>query len=266
MWFVNQLKENMKKNDQLVYWYNGKFSTLEDDKVVFLNIQGYLNKLNTRINKKIRNRNLCAYFSGVFCLAMLSLLATLLLTNVIDWGTMGLYYFTLVIAGMVLVWLLLYYALGFIFFPKEKIDMHFKDLKRQDALIRYASSNYSSYINTYTKYAGTNCLVSLDKNGKNVTPLTFKLIKPNNNIVNAIFNYRISLNVPYFYLSLRKDKFIFLPGICIYMNNRKAICMLNDDLSVSMKDNNYTLAYHDEILLRFSNLGDFNVNFFNFKY
>lgn len=222
-----------------------------------------LNEIKNKIIKKDSSRKLCSLIVGILLLITAVVLFFLLLFDYINIGDAKWFNFTFLCAALVALWIILYYLLGFIFYSRLIINIHFKS-KKSNSCITFASSNYCKYINLYSSYIKNTSLYK-DKVSKNnlvlfglKTPSTFK---------NIIFNGSIFSNIPYYYLTIKNQKYMFFPGFVIIVDKKNSMIIENNDFNVKKEGNTYNLYNKDILLNSFIDKNDeFNINFFYFKY
>ena len=91
-------------------------------------------------------------------------------------------------------------------------------------------------------------------------------IKNVSKIKNIIFNGSIKCNVPYYYLSYKNQKFLFLPGFIIHVNGKDSKVIQIKDFKVVENNNYYEIYNCDTLLVSFKCEGEFDKNFFYFKF
>ena len=126
----------------------------------------------------------------------------------------------------------------------------------------YASSNYAKYFDKYSKYL-KNTSIYIDENKKKL--VLFGIKKPVG-YSSFIFNGSISCNIPYFYLTINTQKFLFLPGFVVLVDKNNSDIIANSEFKVVYKEKTYHLYKNDTLINSFYSDSEFDINFFNFKY
>ena len=189
-----------------------------------------------------------------------------MITNVVFLGNSQWFTFTFICAGLVLVWIVLYFILGLFFYRKLTINFHFKNSKitNPNSCVTFASSNYYKFVNNYSKYV-TNTSFVENSDSKKKKLVLFGLKKPVG-YSSFIFNGNASTNIPYFYLTIKNQKFLFLPGFVILVCGKKSDVIANNEFHVKQQEKTYHLYKNDTLITSFIDNSDFNINFFYFKY
>ena len=109
--------------------------------------------IEKEVAKKDYNRKMFSMLIGVSLAFIALLIAFLMLIEVITLGTGQWFNYTYLVTGLFLLWVILYYFLGLIFYPSVKINFHFKSHKANNinSCVTFASSNYSKFIDKYTE-------------------------------------------------------------------------------------------------------------------
>lgn len=255
----------MNKYD-IVYVNNNTLAHFDDETLKIYSKEEktkLLKEINNKIIKKDSNRKLSSLIVGILLLITAITLFFLLLFDYINIGDAKWFNFTFLCAALVALWIILYYLLGFIFYSRLTINIHFKS-KKSSLCMTYASSNYCKYVNLYSTYIKNTTLYK-DKVHKNnlvlfglKTPSTFK---------NIIFNGSIHSNIPYYYLTIKSQKYMFFPGFVIIVDKKNSLIVKSNDFKVKKENNTYYLYNKDILLNSFIDKNDdFNINFFYFKY
>ena len=189
-----------------------------------------------------------------------------MLCKVITLGTGQWFNYTYLLTGLFVLWVLLYYVCGLFFYKSLKINFHFKSHKANNinSCVTFASSNYGKFVDNYSSYLKMTNFVIKKKSKKKDILLPFGIKAPK--IKNIIFNGSIKANVPYFYLSYINQKFLFLPGFIIHVNGKNSKVIEINDFKATEVDNYYSLYNKDTLLVSFKCEGEFNKNFFYFKF
>ena len=223
--------------------------------------------IEKEVAKKDYNRKMFSMLIGVSLAFIALLIAFLMLIEVITLGTGQWFNYTYLVTGLFLLWVILYYFLGLIFYPSVKINFHFKSHKANNinSCVTFASSNYSKFIDKYSSYLRMTNFVIKGKNKKKDILLPFG-IKNVSKIKNIIFNGSIKCNVPYYYLSYKNQNFLFLPGFIIHVNGKDSKVIQIKDFKVVENNNYYEIYNCDTLLVSFKCEGEFDKNFFYFKF
>ena len=223
-----------------------------------------LDNIKNEVKTKDKNRKLSSLIIGLTLLVATIILAILMITKVIYLGDSQWFNFTIIIAGEVLLWIILYFLLGLIFYKKIAINFHFKSSKLANinSCVMYASSNYAKYFDKYSKYL-KNTSFYIDENKKKL--VLFGIKKPVG-YSSFIFNGSISCNIPYFYLTINTQKFLFLPGFVVLVDKNNSDVIANSEFKVIYKEKTYHLYKNDTLINSFYSDSEFDINFFNFKY
>ena len=125
--------------------------------------------IEKEVAKKDYNRKMFSMLIGVSLAFIALLIAFLMLIEVITLGTGQWFNYTYLVTGLFLLWVILYYVLGLIFYPSIKINFHFKSHKANNinSCVTFASSNYSKFIDKYSSYLRMTNFVIKGKNKKN---------------------------------------------------------------------------------------------------
>ena len=81
-----------------------------------------------------------------------------------------------------------------------------------------------------------------------------------------IFNGKIKSNIPYYYMSYKDVRYLFLPGMVIIVNKNESKVLPTNEISIKKDGLEYHLLYQNNDLLSFKSNIDFDINFFYFKY
>lgn len=250
-------------NNNLIGYYN------EDKYIPYSKEQK--EKLFLSLEKKIIksdvNRKKISLVIGLIMLFSALTIAFLMVFKVIKLGESQIFNYTILIAFLVFLWIVLYYLLGFIFYKKIVINYSFKSKKvnNYNSSVMYASSNYYKFVNQYSDYLQkTNFVINKEKKKQNVL-VPFCMYKPSF-FKNIIFNGKICSNVPYFYLSFDNKRLLFLPAMIILVDGKHSKVLDVDCLKVEEKNKTYLLYLQDKLVISFNVEGIFNKNFFYFKY
>lgn len=225
-----------------------------------------LNKIEKLVIKKDVTRKLTSLIVGLLMLLSAIILAILLMFNIVSIGDAKWFNYTFICAALILLWIVLYYLLGFIFYSKLTLNIHFKNKKltHPNSCVTYASSNYAKYVNLYSEYIKNTAFV-VNNNKKKKDLVLFGLKQPSW-FKNLIFNGSINSNIPYYYLTIKNEKFLFFPGFIIIINGKNSKVIESNEFKVNKSNKIYSLYHNDKLLTSFIDNGEFNVNFFNFKY
>ena len=223
-----------------------------------------LNNFKKEVINKDKARKLSSLIIGLTLFACLLTLAVLMILNVVNLGDSQWFNFTFILALLVVVWIILYYLVGLIFYRKITINFHFKSskLNNPNSCVMYASSNYAKYFDKYSKYL-KNTSFYADETKKKL--VLFGMKKPVG-YSSFIFNGSISTNIPYFYLTINNLKFLFLPGLVVIVNKDKSDVIPSCNFKTIYKEKTYHLYKNDTLIASFYSESEFDLNFFNFKY
>lgn len=222
-------------------------------------------KIKNEIISKDFKRKLCSAISGISVLLITIILSLLMIFKVISLGESQWFIYIFLIALMVFIWLVIYYLLGFIFYKALKIDIYFKSSKttNPNSCVTYASSNYSKWVNMLSEDANNFSLYKENKKKNDYVGFGLKMPSWKKN---PLFNGHILCNIPYFYITYKGIKLLFLPGMIIYINGKNSDVFATEELSFKHENNQYFLYKKDQLLLDFQVTGTFNINFFYFHY
>lgn len=253
---------------EYVYYNSYLLGKIDDNKCISFTKeekQKWVNDLQNLFIKKDVLRKTFSLIIGIVMLFLAVILAILMIFKVVTLGSSQWFNYTFVLAGLVLVWVILYYIFGLLFYRSIKLNVYFKNPKsnQKDSCVYYASSNYFKFIQQYQQYIGKSEFYINKKNKKVLLPFCLRIPKT---MTNFIFNGHIKSNVPYFYLLNKNQKFIFLPGLVIIINGKNSKVFTNDEIKIKVIDKTYQLYHQDELLVEFTCYGTFNLNFFYFKY
>ena len=167
-------------NNVIGQFIDGKYVQLTNDKKLEI-----FDNIKDKLETKDRRRKMFSLVIGITLAMCAIILAFLMITKVVSLGSSQWYTYTIIIAGLVLLWVLLYYLFGLVFYSKLEIDIHFKG--SGNFADNYAKSNYAKWVNRYKEYLGLTTFSLKDKKKSVVsfglcTPSTFK---------NIIFNFSI---------------------------------------------------------------------------
>ena len=248
-------------NATLGYFIDGIYKTYSKEEK-----KDVLNQIEKLIIKKDVSRKLTSLVIGLIMLLAALILAILLIFDKVSIGDGKWFNYTFILAGLILLWIVFYYLLGFIFYSKLTINIHFKNKKltHQNSCVTYASSNYYKYVNNYLEYIKNTSFV-VDENKKKKDLVLFGLKQPSV-FKNLIFNGSINSNIPYYYLTIKNKKFLFFPGFIIIIDGKDSKIIETNEFKVVKTNKQYSLSHNDKLITSFLDNGDFNVNFFNFKY
>ncbi len=257
----------MKKNE--IIYANNKILGYIKDGVYQTYSQDEKQQLFLKIKKEIISkdfkRKIFSLIIGLLLLVATIIFSVLMLLNVISLGDFQWMNYIFLIALIVLIWIIFYYLFGLIFYNSIKINFHFKSSKinNPNSCITYASSNYSKWVNLYLK--------DLDQfylyvdNGKKQEPIGFSLRMPSWKN-SPLFNGHLKTNIPYFYFIGKNKKILCLPGMIIYFNGKNSDVFSPEELKCELQNEKYVLSKNTTPLLEFCVNGNFNINFFYFKY
>ena len=254
------------KDIELIYCNNNVLGHFDNDVFVQYS-KDEKNKLFKEIEKQIikkdSNRKLSSLIIGLSMLVVAITLAILMLCKVFTLGESQLFNFTFLIAGLVLAWIVFYYIFGFFFYSKLHISYYFKSKKttNPNSALMYASSNYAKFVQQYSAYLKQTTFMVSDT--KTLVPFGLTNISK---FKNLIFNGKISSNVPYFYLAIKNERILFLPGMIIIINGKKSKVLSIDEFSIKKDNNTFKLFFNNELYVSLDVKEDFNINFFYFKY
>lgn len=255
------------KNYDIVYSNNQTLGYIKDLKHVCYSKDEkaiLFDTLKKELIKKDYNRKLFSLIIGLLSLFIAISFALLMIFNVISLGTMQWFYFTFILVALILFWVLFYYIFGFIFYSKIKMNIYFKNPKLKDSnfCVEYASSFYYKWINKYIESL-SDPLYSISE--KKDTPIAFGLKMPSK-IKNLIFNGHINLNIPYYYFAISSQRILFLPGMIVVVNGKKSDVFSSTLLNFKQNGKEISLYKNEKLLLTFKASGEFDINFFHFKY
>jgi hypothetical protein len=221
-------------------------------------------ELENQIIKKDNNRKLSSLIIGLSMVGVALILLILMLTKVISLGDSQWFTFTFVITGLFILWVLFYYLFGFIFYKKIHLDYYFKSKKTSNpnSALLYASSNYCKWVNQYSTYLNK---ANFTINNKPKELVSFGLTK-HSLIKNLIFNGKISSNIPYYYMSIKNQKILFLPGMVIVVDGKNSMVLEISEFKVIKENKTYLLYGKDKLINKVDIKDEFNINFFYFKY
>jgi len=239
----------------LGYFDNGQYKQYSKEEKEHL-----LDNICQNIKIKDRNRKLCSLLIGVLLLVIALTIMFLMIFNVISLGAGQWFNYTFVLLGLVCLWVLLYFISGFIFYQKEIINFHFKGYG--NAATGYQDTTYAKWIERYRDYLGKVSFTPLD-NPKKI--ITYALCIPSP-YKNLIFNGKIKSNIPYYYMSYKDVRYLFLPGMIIIVNKNESKVLPINEISIKKDGFEYHLIYQNKDLLSFKTNIDFDINFFYFKY
>lgn len=249
-------------NNLIGYYKNDKYLSYskEEKEQLFLAIE-------KRIIKSDLNRKKTSLIVGLCMLLSAIIIAFLMAFKVIRLGESQLFNYTILIAFLVFIWIVLYYLLGFIFYKKIVINYSFKSKKinNYNSSVMYASSNYYKFVVQYSEYLQKTNFVIEKKNKKKNVLVPFCLYQPSL-LKNIIFNGKICSNVPYYYLSFDNKRLLFLPAMIILVDGKNSKVYDIDSLKVEEKNKTYLIYLQDKLVVCFKVEGTFNKNFFYFKY
>ncbi len=260
----------MKKAQNVVYVNNRIFGHF-DERVY----KGYsqdernefFKQLKNEIIQKDTRRKKTSLGVGSILLLVAITIALLMILKVMTLGTGQWFNYTFLLVFLVFLWVLFYYLFGFIFYRKIFMNFYFKSSKSNhpNSCERYASSNYCKWVNQYGNYLSMTNFTKPKGNKKKKEIVSFGLRNPST-FKNLIFNGHLACNVPYFYLSEKGQKILFLPGMVCLIKGKQSDVFANEDLNVKLEKNTYKLYKKDELITKFDCDGEFNINFFYFKY
>ncbi len=263
----------MKINEEIIFYNKDKISVKDNDKFVILEENARTEKfsnLQTQIAKEDKIRRICT--KTIFVLLCIGAIIYGI------WGKPnGDLWFVIFLLSFVGIWAILYLVCGFVFYPKIKINWHFKDIKSplNDKCITYYSSHYRVYIEKYAKFLGNvDFTYTPNANKRKRQMIGFSLVEPKKRAF--IFNGKISSNIPYFAFYMKKGKkLFFFPGFVIYLAGKltKIIPIKDFKVEIDTKTETPTFTYlktsvynKDELIETFYISNNFNTNFFNFKF
>lgn len=222
------------------------------------------NEIEEKVKKADYNRKLSSLIIGLSMLVLGLTLLILMLCKVINLGKSQWFNFTFIIAGLIVLWVLLYYVFGLFFYKKIKLDFFFKSKKTSNpnSALLYASSNYYKWVNNYSTYLKQSNFTLKDKPksiaGFGLTKQSF--------YKNIIFNGKIASNIPYFYISIKNQKILFLPSIVIVVDGKNSMVIEPNDFKVIKENKTYHFYSNDKLINSIDVVSEFNINFFYFKY
>ena len=260
----------MTNSYELVYVNNQMYGHFEDN--VFLSYskeekKEILSKLEKEIARKDHNRKRFSTFIGLTLLMVAIIIAILMLCKVFTLGTGQWFNYTYLVTFLFVLWLALYYLFGFFFYKKVKVNFYFKSHKSNNinSCVTFASSNYQKWMDKYLQYLKQTNFVIPKKSKKKDILLPFGIKAPST-FKNFIFNGSIKCNVPYYYLSVQNKKYLFLPGMIVLVDGKESKVFEIEEFKVVENKKTYHFYNNDKLLLSFKCQGDFNINFFYFKY
>lgn len=226
--------------------------------------QKLFSEIENKVKKADHSRKISSLIIAIILYVAFFFFAGFWLTNNADTRESILIYLTFALAGAIALWVLLYYILGLFLYKKIHINYYFKSKKttNPNSALMYASSNYYKYVNQYSSYLKQANFSEVSNPKKLVSFGLTKISK----IKNIIFNGKISSNIPYFYLSYKNQKILFLPAMIILVNGKKSKVIDPSCFKVSKENKTYHLYNDDKLIISFDELVDFNINFFYFKY
>lgn len=221
-------------------------------------------EIENKVKKADSNRKKVSLISGVCILILFIIFSIFTFTNKINLGQSKLINITFIAALAILLWVFIYYILGLFLYKKIHINYYFKSKKTSNpnSALMYASSNYYKYVKQYSSYLKQANFSEVDNPKKLVSFGLTKISK----FKNIIFNGKISSNIPYFYISYKNKKLLFLPGIIILVDGKNSKVIEPINFKVSKQNKTYHLYNDDKLMFSIDELVDFNINFFHFKY
>ena len=144
-------------DNKIVYVYNNVIGHFVDDVYISYSKEErkqLFNEIEEKIKKADYNRKLSSLIIGLSMLVIGLTLLILMLCKAINLGKSQWFNFTFIIAGLIVLWVLLYYVFGLLFYKKIKLDYFFKSKKTSNpnSALMYASSNYYKWVNNYSSY------------------------------------------------------------------------------------------------------------------
>lgn len=231
--------------------------TKEEKETLFKDLENKIKKadFNRKITSLIVAIILCVSF---FVFACLSLLGKIKL------GDNKIIILTFALAITIALWVFMYYLLGLLLYKKIHINYYFKSKKTSNpnSALMYASSNYYKFVKQYSSYIKQANFSEVNNPKKLVSFGLTKLSK----IKNIIFNGKISSNIPYFYISYKNKRILFLPAMVIIVDGKNSKVIEPSSLHVNKQNKTYHLYNDDKLIISFDELVNFNINFFYFKY
>lgn len=220
--------------------------------------------LENKIKKADYRRKITSLIVGIVLYVAFFFFVGLTFSNTIDLGENKIVNLTFALAVAVATWVLFYYILGLFLYKKIHINYYFKSKKTSNpnSALMYASSNYYKYVNQYSSYLKQANFSEVNNPKKLVSFGLTKISK----FKNIIFNGKISSNVPYFYISYKNKRLLFLPGMVILVDGKNSKVIEPTNLKVSKQNKTYHLYNDDKLIISMDELVDFNINFFYFKY
>lgn len=220
--------------------------------------------LENKIKKADYRRKITSLIVGIVLYVAFFFFVGLTFSNTIDLGENKIVNLTFALAVAVATWVLFYYILGLFLYKKIHINYYFKSKKTSNpnSALMYASSNYYKYVNQYSSYLKQANFSEVNNPKKLVSFGLTKISK----FKNIIFNGKISSNVPYFYISYKNKRLLFLPGMVILVDGKNSKVIEPTNFKVSKQNKTYHLYNDDKLIISMDELVDFNINFFYFKY
>lgn len=265
------------KKHQFIFYTKQKFSYQENNEFnIVEDKQNFYKKLEKELIKRIKIRSIISYtIGGILFIALLILAYFINYTEKLADVNISMGW---VAIGVIALWLIIYYILGFFFYPAMHFDFHFKNLKNQvkDKCITYASSNYKIFIDKYSSYLGQVDFNIPDAKKPHIKRknkmVGFLLIEPKKK--NLIFNGKIASNIPYFTITLTGAKKIcFFPCFALYIDGNKSKIANYDELEIQIEENPNPSISNRRLIIKspyfnseFYINSSFNQNFFNFKF
>lgn len=254
-------------DNKIVYVNNNIIGHFEGDAYVSYNKEekaSLFKEIEVKVKKADYNRKLSSLIIGLTMLLVGLTSFFLVLFDVINLGKSEWFNFTFLVAILFVLWVLFYYVFGLIFYKKIQIDFYFKSKKTNNpnSALMYASSNYYKWVNNYSSYLKKSNFTLKDK-PKSV--VGFGLTKQSF-YKNIIFNGKIASNVPYFYISIKNQKILFLPSMVIIVDGKNSKVIESNDFKVIKQNKTYHLYANDKLINCIDEVNEFNINFFYFKY
>lgn len=266
-----------KAKHTFIFFTKQKFSYLENENYQILeNPEILFQQIENEVKKRDQQRKLCSFISGgIILLALLVLSFFINYTEKLDQIHLGMGW---VFIAAIFLWVLLYYILGFFFYPAIHFEFHFKNLKSQipNQCHPYANSNYKIFVEKYASFLGNVDFYIPDKKHperkRKNTLVGFLLIEPKKR--NFIFNGKVACNLPYYTLSFQGSKKIcFFPSFALYIHGRQTKIIRYEDLKVTIENSDNLAIQNRKVYLAAPNCNitfyinsSFNQNFFNFKF
>ena len=226
--------------------------------------QKLFNEIESKVKKADHTRKITSLISGIFIYVAFFFFVGVYFYNSADSKENKLINLTFALAAAIALWVFIYYILGLFLYKKIHINYYFKSKKTSNpnSALMYASSNYYKYVNQYSSYLKQANFSEVDNPKKLVS---FGLTKVSK-IRNIIFNGKVSSNIPYFYISSKNKKLLFLPGMIILVDGKNSKVIDPSNFKVSKQNKTYHLYNDDKLIISIDELVDFNINFFYFKY